>query len=357
MLFMKPIINTFFEDVVPGLLKGEIDAEVLVHIIANVYFKEDDRLLPAKAPCDGLWIPTLVVNDVNTLSLNMSKYIDLMLKGDWISSDFVSVDKLPTYIIANALANMTEDDYLKPEEYFKKLCYIRENNPIGEDTYQEYYNDFLMGNIIIRVKEEKPNLECPYVMEMYYKNEENNFQFPLIRFYIENDTAYIGCIQNKKMDIDQSFQKKIRRKLYKVNNGINQNDIISQVDPAVVCAFTIFIAFLRNYGINKVIAIPYNKQRINDKKILLNNLGNINDTMNEKYRAKVVSVIENIYYYFERLPKLEVQFSSVMQRFINHFSYVTMDNNELDVTNIGLSNNELLNSLYTMINKNISKKM
>ena len=160
---METIIDTFYNRVIPGVLSGEVLCGIKVRIIANVLFKERNKLFKAKSPVQNLYIPTLVINDKERLEKAIIHYGLIMDNFAFSGKHTIGKDELPAYYIACAIANMGEKDYANPEEYFEKLCYIHENNPIQEHTENYGFVDSLNGQLSIQFRNEYPNQECPFI--------------------------------------------------------------------------------------------------------------------------------------------------------------------------------------------------
>lgn len=296
---MNEILNIFNNIIVPGMLNGEIDCEILVHIICNIYFIENQPLLEATNQYEGVRIPTLVIKNKQNFITTLTNYVDIMMEF-YENFPFVKIDKeyYKQYLIACAFANMGIDDYLDPENYFQKRIEAIKNNPFELSDKQvpiTFSSDF-NSDMFYTLNKEKPNEECPFKYTLFLKSGDDEFEFQTIRFFINDDTAYIGAIQGNKPDEKNSFQKKIKRILYKANEGITPENGLYQTNPGAVVALTSFIGLLNSYGINKITILPYGIQRWNDKKILYHNLNEkINSsTYTEPQRIKVKKVIERL---------------------------------------------------------------
>ncbi|MBQ6841450.1 MAG: hypothetical protein IJO63_04985 [Bacilli bacterium] len=362
---MNEVLNVFYNHVIPGALQGEIDCELLVHMICNVYFPENNRLLKATDKYEDLIIPTLIINNQNEFNNALIDYVETML-AFYQDYDFSSIDKqyYPAYIIATALANMSQKDYLDPTTYFRLRTEAIKQNPfiLSETKVPVAHSDDFKGDLYYTVNKEKPNEEAPFRYTLFVTDGTDTYEFQTIRFFIHDKTAYIGAIQGNKPDEKTKYQNKVKRVLYKANEGINSENELYQTNPGAVVALTSFIALLNSMGINKVAILPYGIQRWNDKKILFSNLSEKlqNNKIEEPYKIKVVRVIERTSSYFDKVPTIRNQLKNSLLRFHYHLngSSLTQDNEELliECGQITNGNNNLLNEIYGTFNNLSTKK-
>lgn len=103
---------------------------------------------------------------------------------------------------------------------------------------------------------------------------------PTISYGIADDVCYIYAIQDKNKDKISLYNKKIKRILYKINNGVKDTqdyeqykngesdyypENISDVSPSAILALTIFLKQLSNLEISKVKVVPFLPIRYNAK--------------------------------------------------------------------------------------------
>ena len=209
---------------------------------------------------------------------------------------------------------------------------------------------------------EKPNEECPFKYTLILSNGVEQFEFQTIRFFVEGTTAYIGAIQGNKPEDKSSYQKKIKRILYKANEGLSSNDDLYQTNPGSVIALTSFIGVLNSYGINQITLLPYGIQRWNDKKILYHNLSDkiTMPDLPDNYRIKVKQVIERTSSYFDKTPTIRTQLQNSLLRFHFHLNGSSLViNNETPIVTceeISNGNNRLLNNIYGITSNLQNKK-
>ena len=350
---MESIVDTFYSEVIPGLLTGNITCGINIRVISNVLFKEKHKLLKAKPPVKNLYIPTLVINNKQLLDSRIIEYVSLMTNIGFLGKDYIDKDETNSYIIASAIANMEEKDYKNPERYFERLIYIHKNNPISELNESTNYIDTLKGSLSMSVKNESLTQECPFVFKASLESDIGLYKFPIIRFYIIDNVAYIGAIQNMQSIKDDIINKTIRRRLYKVNKGVTKEDFLS-VDPAAVCSLNCFISLLQKHNIDTIKLIPYNPQRSNDKELHIYALRKLFNIPDLPYKAKVVDIFRKKDLYYDRLPKFQNQLKTAILRINNHYPNTEITNEgdypSIIINNLEECTNPLLEEINTAIN-------
>ena len=361
---MNNILEAFYNQIIPGLLKGEIDCEILIHIIANIFYEEDNQLLSATNKYEGVIIPTLVIKNRNIFNQILTEYVETTL--DYYEDvHLASIDKdyYPAYIIAMAIANMGPNDYLNPELYFKqRILAIKENQfTLTSEKQPIGLSDEFNSDMYYVIDKEKTNEECPFKFTLFLESDDDFYEFQTIRFFINDETAYIGAIQGNKPDEQTNFQKKTKRTLYKANEGITPENKLYQTNPGSVVCLTAFIALLNSYGINKITILPYAIQRWNDKRILYHNLKDrLINNQAEPFKLKVTQVLERTSSYFDKTPIIRKQLQNSLLRFHYHLGGSSLaQDNELPLiicNQISNGNNTLLNNIYGQVYNSNNKK-
>jgi hypothetical protein len=186
-----------------------------------------------------------------------------------------------------------DKDYfdLEEESFYKKLIldlfisasnydfnniinYIeRKNRMLINNTIT--FDKLILGNyngleIVAKIDKTTSNLEAPYKMKFYFIDKENNiFNLPSVTFGLIDNVAYLMCIQNTNKKQDNKLAKSLDRYFRKVNKGIDLNSDISNISPNSLVSLTLFIAYLKNNGIDKIIAFDYLPLRYNGNKIMI----------------------------------------------------------------------------------------
>ena len=222
------------------------------------------------------YIPTLKVENpelfFNKLHKLISKYIEFY-NLDRVFDKF-GKEAIIKNIIQTILSNARYQDYENPIQYLEKY-----NNFFNDTTLTNYENTVIaesipnLGNGSIVVNNEKDNYgyETPYSFNISIKNNDVEYNLPIINYGISGDTCYIYSIQNKKKNDENEFNKKIKRKLNKVNSGVENDtdydvkDTILGTTPSFITAMTIFFDTLKKNNINKVRVTTFLPDRYMEK--------------------------------------------------------------------------------------------
>lgn len=163
----------------------------------------------------------------------------------------------------------TPDDFNNPERFLSKQV-----DMIKDTTFAKYDEETFLGklsfldNNILCVKngiartwdENSREIEMTIYDKKYYNDtklfDRPHYTLPVIRYGIYEKNGkkicYIGSIQNKNKDYEESdLKKKVNRSKYKINANIPEEDI-SQVEPKNILALSIFINLLHREGISEI---------------------------------------------------------------------------------------------------------
>lgn len=359
---MNSILESFYKKVIPGALEGEIDCEILIHIIFNVYYKEKNERLLATNKFSNVMIPTLVIDNISEFEDSLTSYVEtaLLFFKDKMPK-YLEESNLKTYLICLAIVNMSKEDYLNPTFYFKKMTNIMNCYPfeLSNSLIPIGFSNELSADLFYSVNAEYPNEECPYRFILYAQNNEDTYEFQTIRFYIENDVAYIGAIQGPKAIEQTPFKKKLKRTLYKANENVGIDNPIYNANPGAVVALTSFIGLLNSLGIYDVKILPASVQRWNDKQILSQTLKSKlgNNISSDSVKLKITQVISRNDDYFKRYDIIRLQLINTLKRFSFHFNDAEVHDEDpisIKCSSVQNGNNELLNEMYGLTN-NIEK--
>lgn len=399
-----------FEELILDILIEAANSKVETNIIYNVVFntiiknnKIDEKLLLSKIKkvftmidtnidfninhneiCfhskehDELFVPTLIIDDFNDFRNKLIEYLEYA-EEFYQDGNVNAIEYIKKNIIVLLFSNATQDDFNNPIRFIE-----REINFIKDQTFNEYIeskiigeSDILDSKIEINIKKEPIFQETPYSFNVNLINNLNEgeiYSLPKIRFGIENKICYIKAIQNnKEICNNEIFFKKIKRKLNKVNqnfieekkDNIESPENLNGIIPSFLVASTLFISFLKNYGINDIKLVSYFPLRWNSKELKYIKMKNIHE---EKGIDKLV--IENEYNNnIEEHYNIQRNLSDKLIRNFRRLSYHI--NNIRNVSypyefdeyyNIKIEdnyecNNELLNEIYTLIDKcNVKKR-
>ena len=352
---MESIVDIFYKKIIPESLEGCVDCELPIRIIFNVYFKENSRFLKATDKYSEVIVPTLIINNFTTFNMLLQEYVEIMLVF-YKDVHFTNIDPnyyIP-YIISTAIANMSANDYLNPELYFKRRITAIKNNPFElASTKQDFgFSEDFNCNMQYIIDKEKPNEECPFKYTLFLEKDGDIYEFQTIRFCVVDDIAYIGAIQRCGLRGASAFEKKINRLLYKANENITPENELYNANPSAVVALTSFIALLNKQGIYKVSLSEYGLQRWNDKKILYHDLEKklLTSQPSEQTRVKISQIISKTEDYFQKKEHIRKQLINTLLRFNYHFISTTLEYNGqspiICSKNIEQANNSLLLNVY-----------
>ena len=198
-----------------------------------------------------------------------------------------------------------------------------------------------------------------------------------IIFMIIDDTAVIYAVQNNKKfknNIDNNdYQKKIYRKLFKVNknfekekniDNIENPENITGISPSALVSLTICLSLLENKGIKKVkiptfLPIRYNakemsylvkESKMKEKGIPLVKLKNEFHKSQQEHEEIQRNISDKFLRYFRRL---EYVFDNIK---ISSYPFELDSSAHLKINEFHKSNNPFLEELYIMgLNYNMKK--
>lgn len=184
------------------------------------------------------------------------------------------------------------------EDILKKLVYLFSNLSFSDfnniESYVKRNIDFVQNRLFenknipfldqqIEISTKEYYQESPYCFTLNITNCVDKYELPIISYGISNNICYIFAIQDKNLDKNNSYNKKIKRLLYKINSGVyavesveykdyKEKDSsyypenISDVSPSAILSLSIFLKQLSDLGITKVKVVPFLPIRYNAKK-------------------------------------------------------------------------------------------
>lgn len=264
----KIIKSIFFNEIIKEALNGEVkillkDRHEQEEFIFNVGFNTKETF------SGDSFKPTLIIDDKEKFIDLLCEYIKLC---DGYNNFFKKYDiegRIKGYLTV-MWSNATYEDFANPCAYIQKLINFYENKLCSDEVtiYNQNVDSLNNSDILIKDVKQDIRMETPYAFTPILKSHEDEYELPTISYGIDNDICYIYAIQNKQKEINSSYQKKIKRILYKLNGGVldletdeyldykNGDDYypenISDVSPASILSLSIFLDVLKNAGINKV---------------------------------------------------------------------------------------------------------
>ena len=184
------------------------------------------------------------------------------------------------------------------EDILKKLVYLFSNLSFSDfnniESYVKRNIDFVQNRLFenknisfldqqIEVSTREYYQESPYCFTINITNGVDKYELPIISYGISNNVCYIFAVQDKNLDKNNCYNKKIKRLLYKINSGVydvesveyknyKENgssyypENISDVSPSAVLSLSIFLKQLADLGITKIKVVPFLPIRYNAKK-------------------------------------------------------------------------------------------
>ena len=270
-------INIFYDEIINEASTGRVDCFFMMNLLFSTYLKEDNKTIEAKKDDNGRYlIPTLIIKNkerfnkllIDYLNLAKSKY-DLTKYYEALDfSDIKNHEQVINKIVLTTLwANATYDDFSESEEFIKRqIAFLK------DDTFSKYneptiigYSEMLGGYVEIENISEPILNETPTSLKISLIEPETNerYTFPLVRYGIEDGKCYIYAVQkNKKFDEENSFKKKVNRRLFKIGENFDtKNDTyenykegnLKDVSASFVVASNIALGLLSSEGINDIV--------------------------------------------------------------------------------------------------------
>ena len=259
-IFFDEIVKEALNDEVKVLLKNNHEQEEFVF---NIGFntKENFSIDSFK--------PNLIINDREKFIDLLCEYVKLCDNYNNFFKGYDLEGRVKGYLTV-MWSNATYEDFANPCLFVQKLINFYKNKLCSSEI--NIYNqnvDMLNGSdILIKDVKQDIRMETPYVFTPILKNGDDEYILPNISYGINNNICYIYAVQNKQKEISSSYQKKVKRILYKLNNGVlnletteyvdykNGSDYypenISDVSPATILSLSIFFDILKKKNIDKV---------------------------------------------------------------------------------------------------------
>lgn len=350
----KDIIkNIFFNEILKEAQTGEVkvllndkyEEEYVFNVGFNTYL---DDTLSFSDSFDSK--PVLIINNKEKIVDLLCEYIDICDKYPNLFSKYDQQAKIKCYL-TNLFANATYDDFANPLLFIKRQIEFYQNKLCDNDL--NVYNIFYDNKIIIEDKKQDIRMETPYVFKVSFNKDSEIYKLPKISYGISNNICYIYAVQNEKNEeILSPYQRKIKRLLYKLNNGVEfleteeykdyQNgdsyypENISDVSPSTLLSLSIFFDVLKSKGIEKVnvislLPIRYNSRELAFKKKYEYELKN--STLNNRERKKLLLEY--------KLENLRIQ-KNLSDKMIRNFRRLELHFNNCFITSFPMEFDEYL---------------
>lgn len=274
-------MEEIFNNIVNECANGSVDCYFSYNIIFSTYFLEDNKYIKSSGLCDNLVIPTLVIKNKEKFYELLKNYL-IIAKEHYSEADFPSEirdnDKLVEKTILTLLwSNATLYDFENPEQFLEKRISFFKKLDIKNDFYSEILN----ANVTLTIKKTKIYSETQYFLETTISNDEDLYKLPNIYFGVHDNKLYIYAIQNDVYTNKTTFNKKINRHLYKLNDNFDliNNDYENYLDGntkdvSLNFVYALFYAlryFSQNFDITEIDIPTFLPSRWNAKEIAFYN--------------------------------------------------------------------------------------
>lgn len=295
--------------------------------------------------------PIFTINSYEKFINKLSEYINLKVSTN---SNFDFTDENIKIIIITLFYNASYEDFYNPIAFINKQIEFIKNNNFIEPTIIENISSLENSNLDIKISNENLFQETPYKLDLSILNELNNepviYKLPSVSFGISNNTAYIYGIQKSNINnINENnilFEKKINRKLYKLNKNFNKNmdeaswlyndlDNIYDVTHSSIASAAILISLLKKHGINNVEIISTLPARITNKK----------ESLESRFNEESKMLNGDIYEYYKN--KLDIIIENITTKFIRTFTRITNYTIDIDIMHYA---NEIDSSMHLNVN-------
>lgn len=262
-MYRQEILSIFYNDIVPEAATGKVDCYINYNLIFNTKIPEMGIDIVSNYDNSDLLVPTLFIKNKQEFEdllllyveralvfYDDSNFIEEILSGE-AKGNGISKEKV---IMTLLWSNATIDDFNNPCSYLKRRISFFELGDLERYERSQIvgYSEILDAGIGCYICENKIESETPYSLQIYLKDGNDIvYEFPRIYFGVADDTAYFYAIQNHRQRyVEPKRGKRIERKMYKVNDGLEDNDL-KDITASFLVAINIVSGILNNHQINK----------------------------------------------------------------------------------------------------------
>lgn len=326
--------------------------------------------------------PILMINNEEQILNFLEQYFNECDKHPNIYSNCTLEERIKLYLTL-MWSNATYEDFANPCVFIARRRDFYKNKLLDSKTFEYASNVEILEDSKIIVHDEMQDIrqETPYLFSVTIEKDSDFYTLPHISYGIYNDECYIYAIQNDKKDELTSFEKKIKRKLYKVNSGVLDTETdeykgyvegtddyhpenISEVSPAAILSMIIFLDTLNKQGIEKIKVVSLLPVRYNSKELAFSKKyefklkhGNLSDTELKKllleYKRESLRIQQNL------TEKMIRNFRRIEFHFDNcSITSYPMEFDEylhMNVREFKYSNNDFINEVLGLTKLDISK--
>ena len=272
------ILKIFYEDIIPEAATGRVDCYFIYNMIFNTRVPEKKLEVISKNSNSSLMIPTLYITNVEKFEELLVQYVEKAL--EFYEDENFCEEVLQGFSLGNGKvvskekvimtllwSNATVEDFQNPCEYLRKRIQFFDLGDLSVFSSPQIvgYSELLDSNIECNINKSRIESETPYFLQTFLLNSNSNeriYEFPRVYFGISDDIANIFAIQNgKDRLIDSKDRKRIERKMYKVNEGLDVHEDtydnyglgnLKDVTPSFLVVANIASGLFKSYGIRKL---------------------------------------------------------------------------------------------------------
>jgi len=349
-------ITKLIDEVILEIEKGKVQADKELYV--KISFGNSNE-----------FIPKLNLNNKELLYSKIIEYVSKFRNVELILN-YAERELYIKRVIALLFFDMSINDFNEPISYVqRKIDFI--SNKFLEDKV--ILSDYFEGKIIIEIN--SYGKETPYSFNPTIVDENNSYILPTISYGISGNVCYIYAIQNYNERSRNKYHDKIRRKLYKLNSGVYENESleykeykegkseyypenVSDVPPSFILSLTLFLNEIYKKGITKVKVIPYLPIRYQ------NMIKDIAGKVIKKSKEENLSEMEKRKMFLDSVNNYRDIQSNITEKFIRTFYRVAYHFDNVEITSIPMelddslhislssfehSDNEILNDVINSI--------
>lgn len=357
-------LDIFYNEIVPEASNGVIKSYFNYNITFDTYIKEDNKTYKGDDKSNGVITPLLIINNKALFNELLNEYVNISLdfykESKYLKEIINENIDIRKNILAMLWSNATYEDFSNPIEFLQRRIDFFNTY---EDNIDYGYLDILNGNLEININKDEIYNETPYEMNIKLVNDNEVFNFPLIKFGISNNKLYIYAIQNRENE-KNNYTKKINRILYKANDGFNElKDTpeiygignLKDISVSFLVVVNICLNYFKSLGIEDVIVSSILIERWNAKRDAItkryhSNEDVLNDKINEQEYIQR-NLTEKLLRTFLRL-KVHYEDIEVLA-----YPFELDSNLHLNISDMNKCNNELLNECKNIIINNKNRNL
>lgn len=230
------------------------------------------------------YFPILHIKNQEQFFSLLEEYIKIELNQNRKTISFIKEkeENQKKILMAYLFVNATTNDFENPICLLKRTIYFLEDKTFDKFSKKVLVNlEEISCFLEINNKKQSVLMETPNKMEFSFTNNDCKYNLPSISYGIENingeKTCYIYSILNPKKKTNESeekFYKKINRKLYKLNDKVQDDydlENIKDVSMSSIISLNIFLTILKNENIVNIRFVPYLPLRYQSREITSKN--------------------------------------------------------------------------------------